>query len=104
MLLLKLSEHAEKLFEIGSGSHEISKIMIKNVIKTVKDVDQQINKLISENKAGFVVGNYLESLFACLEKVLKLTLVDEHMANYFVVECKGFEFILDHLNINNTKV
>ena len=50
-----------------------------------------------------MVGNYLESLFACLEKVLKLTLVDEHMASYFVVECKGFEFILDHLNINNTK-
>lgn len=103
ILLNQLCQSVTEIFTIGAKNHEIGKLMIKNVMRMTKNADEHINQSIRDKKIGFAAGIYLDGVFNCLEKILTLTLVDEHMANYFVIECQGFEFILDRLTYNTAK-
>lgn len=97
-----LTTYVEELLQLAAENNEVGKMMIKNILEVVKKVDNHILNKISEDKACFVSGTHLRNVFKCLHKVVNYTLKDEHMANFFVLECQGFEFILDHLSFKPT--
>lgn len=88
-LLTALSEHAEA-----------SKILIQRMFDIVTEVHSYLMPKIQSNELNFIGINFIYNLFKTLEFVLDHTLKDNHMIVFFIVDCKGINFIFDLLSIS----
>ena len=98
--LSKIISFVDQIFKALADNPEAGKILIKRVFDIVNDVHGYLMPKINSDEINFVAISIVYNLFGCLEKILDITLRDNHMINYFVLESKGIHYIFDLLNLS----
>jgi ubiquitin-activating enzyme E1 len=98
--LVKIAGSVDQIFKALAENPEAGKIMIRKMFDIVNTVHEYLMPKINSDAINFIGISIIYSLFGSLEKVLEITLKDNHMINFFVLESKGIHFIFDLLNLS----
>lgn len=101
-----MTEHIEEIFallgECGDECEEAIKISLTCLTSIVKKMNRTILDLAQSNSLGFEISVKLsERVNEYFIKLLKLLLINDHVASYFVFDLCGFEFLLDTIGVGS---
>jgi len=101
-----MTEHIEGIFtilgECGEECEEAVKIALQSLTSVVRKMNQTLLELASQNSLGFELSVKLsDRANEYFIKLLRLLLVSDSIASYFVFDLKGFEFLLDTIGVGS---
>lgn len=100
----QMTEHIEEIFallgECGDECEEAIKISLTCLTSIVRKMNKNILDLAQSNSLGFELTVKLsDRVNQYFIKLLKLLLINDQVASFFVFDLSGFEFLLDTIGV-----
>lgn len=101
-----MTEHIEEIFtilgECGDDCEEAVKAALQSLTSVVRKMNQTLLELASQNSLGFELSVKMsDRANEYFIRLLRLLLVSDAIASYFVFDLRGFEFLLDTIGVGS---